>query len=134
MIFFPQHCNTKPSKNFHFYIKRDIGITIILTLFVKYRIAPSNAKGDFYYMTGVFRTSEERVTIVEEQTVYTFDELIADIGGGLGTGYWIFLNFYDFFDIFWPFCNNEYGAITNQINEYFWENSTKKVVTLRTDV
>lgn len=35
-------------------------------------------------MTGVFRTSEERVTIVEEQTVYTFDELIADIGGGLG--------------------------------------------------
>ena len=36
-------------------------------------------------MTGVFRTSEERVTIVEEQTVYTFDELIADIGGGLGT-------------------------------------------------
>jgi len=51
---------------------------------IQYRIAPSNARGDFYYMTGVFRTSEERVTIVEEQTVYTFDELIADIGGGLG--------------------------------------------------
>lgn len=36
-------------------------------------------------MTGVFRTSRKRVTVVEEQIVYTFNELIADIGGGLGT-------------------------------------------------
>ena len=35
-------------------------------------------------MTGVFRTSRKRVTVVEEQIVYTFNELIADIGGGMG--------------------------------------------------
>lgn len=37
-------------------------------------------------MTGVFRTTRKRVTVVEEQIVYTFNELIADIGGGLGPG------------------------------------------------
>jgi hypothetical protein len=51
---------------------------------IHYRISPSNSYGDLYYMTGVFRTSRKRVTVVEEQIVYTFNELIADIGGGLG--------------------------------------------------
>ena len=28
----------------------------------QYRVAPSTDNGDYYYMTGVFRTSEQRVT------------------------------------------------------------------------
>ena len=35
-------------------------------------------------MTGVFRTSDERVTVVEEKEMYTNEELVADIGGALG--------------------------------------------------
>ena len=36
-----------------------------------------------YYLCVVLQ-HKERVTVVEEQIVYTFNELIADIGGGLG--------------------------------------------------
>ena len=31
-------------------------------------------------MTGVFRTSDERVTVVEEKSLYPDEELVADIG------------------------------------------------------
>ena len=31
-------------------------------------------------MTGVFRTSEERVTVVEEKSMYSTEELFADVG------------------------------------------------------
>ena len=66
----------------------------------QYRVAPSTDNGDYYYMTGVFRTSEQRVTgtlnwfnkygfkneilVVEEKATYQTDELISNIGGYLG--------------------------------------------------
>ena len=34
-------------------------------------------------MTGVFRTSDERVTVVEEKSLYPDEELVADIGNTL---------------------------------------------------
>ena len=43
-------------------------------------MAPSTENGDLYYMTGVFRTSDERVTVVEEKSLYPDEELVADIG------------------------------------------------------
>ena len=46
----------------------------------QYRVAPSTENGDLYYMTGVFRTSDERVTVVEEKSLYPDEELVADIG------------------------------------------------------
>ena len=47
---------------------------------LQYRVAPSTENGDLYYMTGVFRTSDERVTVVEEKSLYPDEELVADIG------------------------------------------------------
>ena len=80
---------------------------VLKTQTFQYRVAPSTDNGDYYYMTGVFRTSEQRVTgkwnffktwtenqpnwyalqlflVVEEKATYQKDELISNIGGYLG--------------------------------------------------
>ena len=83
-------------------------------------------------MTGVFRTSDERVTVVEEKSLYPDEELVADIGKILQNfkNYifrwltWLY-SWFEYTEAYFPFCHVLY-EVAALCAQAAWKNSEEK--------